>query len=204
MAAFQVILTSLGLQGLKPVVYRSLIGEQAPTKAGEYPKQSADSYGNIVGDRESATRTSFLGTPVFSDLTIIGDSEQEDIVLDTVLIEVSMRKNIVTTGVQGRNGTVKEYVSDGDYDVRLRGLIVSDGDNRYPFEEVRDLHSVLSQPFALSIACDFLRLFNVYNLVVTGFRFPQSEGYQNTQTFEIDCISDSPEELIEEDATVNQ
>jgi Domain of unknown function (DUF6046) len=205
MAAFQIILQSLGLQGLKPAVYRAQIGRELEPRGGDYPKQFSDSYGNIVGDQESGARTSWLGTPVFSDLAIVNrDEGQEDIVFDTILIEVSQRKNIVTTPVQGRNGTVKEYVSDGDYDVRLRGAVVSNGDNRYPYEEVRDLHQALSSPTTLTIACDYLRLFNVYSLVVTGFRFPQSEGFQNMQSFEIDCISDAPEELIQEDATTNQ
>lgn len=201
MPDFRIVLSSLGLQGLKPVVYRAFIGKQAKAGSSEKFPAQTDEYaaGNIRGDSPDIARKSWLGTPVFSDVNFPREGK-ENIVLDTVLVEVSQRKNIVTTAVQGRAGTIKEYISDGDYDVRLRGAIVTAGHNRYPDDRVRDLHDLLRQSEAIPVVANYLQLFDIYSLVVTDFSFSQNEGFQNVQNFEISCISDTPEELLEVDA----
>jgi len=199
MPKFQLILNSFGLAGLKPAVYRAFVGDTSPAGSGtEFPAQGDNSAGHITGEGSDANPKSWFGTPVFADVRFNRDGD-DPIKLDTVLVDVSQRKNIVTTAVQGRNGTVKEYVSDGDYEVRIRGAIVNTGDNRYPSAEVRDLHALLSKSEALPIVADYLRLFNIYSVVVTDYSFPQQEGFQNVQIFEITAISDTPEELVRED-----
>lgn len=199
MPDFRLVLRTLGLQGLKPVVYRLQRGRQAPAGVDtRYPEQGDAGLGlNIAGEE---ARRSYLGTPVFSDISIPRDG-RPDLLLETVLIEVSMRKNIVTTMVQGRPGTVKEYISDGDYDVRIRGVLVEPGSSQFPVQQVRDLHEVLRRSEAIAVVADYLRFFDIYNLVVTSYAFGQAEGYQNVQQFELTCISDNPEELIEENAS---
>jgi hypothetical protein len=199
MPNFRLVLRALGLQGVKPVVYNFQFGRQEPAGVEkDYPSISDSRSGlNIAGEN---ARTSWLGTPVFSDIMVKREGKP-DLVLETVLIDVAMRKNIVTTTVQGRPGTVKEYVSDGDYEVRIRGIIVEHGVNAYPFDQVRDLHEVLRRSEAIPVVADYLRFFDIYNLVVTSYNFAQSEGFQNIQTFELSCISDNPEELIEENAS---
>ncbi len=217
MPNYRLVLNALGLQGLKPVIYRAKFGATRPAGSSNeyspvgdpYPAGTSYDYAkqgeegipqNIAGD---AARLSALGTPVFCDIAFPRNNKS-DLVLDTVLIDVSMRKNIVTTPVQGRPGTVKEYISDGDYEVRIRGAIVENGTSNYPTNGVRDLHEILSRSEAIPIVADYLRQFNIYNLVVTDFSFPQREGYQNVQLFEITCLSDLPEELIEENASPDQ
>lgn len=199
MPNFRLVLGALGLQGVKPVVYNFQFGRQEPAGVdARYPEQGGDGAAlNIAGE---AARRSFLGTPVFSDIAIKREGKP-NLVLETVLIDVAMRKNIVTTTVQGRHGTVKEYVSDGDYEVRIRGILANPGTNAYPIDQVRDLHEVLKRSEAIPVVADYLRFFDIYDLVVTSYNFAQSEGFQNIQTFELSCISDNPEELIEENAS---
>lgn len=206
MPSFELVIGALGLQGLKPVVYRRALDTQQPAEAAnDYPAQQSTLVGDINGTSVEETRKSYLGTPVFSDLNFPGPDEGDDVVLETVLIDVSQRKNIITTPVSGRNGTVKEYISDGDYEVRIRGVLVTPGSTAYPYDQVRALGDRLRQPEALDVICDYLRNFDIYKLVVTDYSFPQNEGFQNVQAFEITCISDLPEELIEEEnATPDQ
>ena len=200
MPNFTLVLRTLGLQVIKPIVYGVQLGRQEPAGVERnYPEFESEVL-NIAGE---AARKSYLGTPVFADVTFPRDG-RPDMVLEPVLVDVSMRKNIITTVVQGKPGTVKEYISDGDYDVRIRGILVSPGNNQYPGDQVRDLHEVLQRSEAIPVVADYLRFFDIYNLVVTGYNFNQAEGYQNIQTFEITCISDMPEELIEENATPDQ
>lgn len=218
MPNFKLILRSLGLAGLKPVAYQ--LGASEPLQAGSgvsyrfggatavadvpysYPKWEAQAVTTLTGDTSDASAKSWLGTPVFADVRLPRDGKV-DLVLTTVLVDVSMTKNVIKTAVQGRNGTIKEYISDGDYEVRLRGAVVRDGEHNYPYDEMRDFHALLSRSEALPVVADYLRLFNIYSLVVTGFKFGQTEGMQNVQTFEIDCVSDTPDDLIEENATAD-
>lgn len=201
MGAFQIVLSNFGLSNVKPIFYRAGLGETPPAgAANEYPVQVGKDVGNMTGEGWDAAPKSWMGLPVFADVRFPMPGNRPDINLQTVLVEVSQRKQIVTTAVQGRNGTVKEYIADGDYEVRIRGAIVTGaGADNYPYQDVRDLHELLSRSEAVEVVADYLRLFNIYSLVVTGYSFPQTEGLQNTQLFEIEAVSDLPEELIEED-----
>ena len=199
MAKFEIILSQFGLSGIKPRVYRSALGTDLKPESAEYPLASEEEpIVELSSSPSDQSIFSYLGTLVFSDMLI----KQEDgqyMHLDTVLFEVSQRKNIVTTTVAGRSGTIKEYISDGDFDIKIRGSLSSKFTNSYPIEDVRKLKQILKIPQALEVACDFLQLFDIYNIVVTGYSIPQVEGYQNLQFFDIDAISDTPVELIEED-----
>lgn len=138
-------------------------------------------------------RMSLLGTPVFCFCQLTANAKT--VALDTVLTDISMSRNIVITPVVGRDGTVKEYVSDGDYKIKIRGALVSQN-NKFPIVEVQTLLSILKAKSTVQVSGGIFRLFSIFNIVVTDYSFPQSEGAANTQLFEIDALSDAPIELI--------
>lgn len=166
-------------------------------------------------DENAPDLTSYLGTPVFANLVFIpgsyvdnkgnevsygeilkNDETAENFQVNTVLIDVSQSKQIIKTNIQGVAGTVKEYISKGDYQITIRGALVSESAQRYPQEQVQQLREYLEVEAAVGVASRFLNdIFNVDEIVVEGFRFPQQEGYQNVQLFEITAISDEPVEL---------
>jgi hypothetical protein len=188
MSRFSIILGAFGLGAIKPVVYSRNLGKEMPVRSSEYQVSEQAKEYHLAGGALDESRLSVLGTPVFCDLEIERTDGRLPFRLETCLIDVSQTKNIVTTVVQGRNGTVKEYIADGDYDVRIRGALVTD--NYYPREEVRDLHELLKQSELLTVVSDYLQLFDIKELVVTDYSFKQQEGYQNVQLFEINAISD--------------
>lgn len=155
-------------------------------------------------DPDKSSRTSYFGTPVFSNIEIKpfqyeklnGETIQikNGIVIDHVLITVTQTKNIVTTPIQGRPGTVKEYISDGDFEIELTGTISSKGNN-YPETDVNELVQILRAPVAINIISEFLNWFDIHSVVVTDYSFPQSEGFRNQQEFNITLLSDTPVEL---------
>jgi hypothetical protein len=170
-----------------------------------------------TGEFESdiAVKTSALGTEVFTNLSFLGGSfvplgggipiNFNSINIDTVLMTVSMTKNIVTTPIQGKAGTVKEYVSDGDYQIDVRGILTSDGGNTYPTDLVEQMTQIFTIPDSLRITSEFLNHFGtaspkglsgIDEVVITDFNFPQQEGFRNQQLFTCKMISDSPIELI--------
>ena len=137
---------------------------------------------------------SLLGTPVFADLELyIEDGDR--LYLQDILITINQSKNIVTTQINDRKGTVKEYISEGDYNVQIQGLIVSD-DYSYPRADVETLRELLTADVALKVISPFLEIWGIYELVVTDFNIPQQPGMQNTQAFSITALSDEPIELI--------
>ena len=146
----------------------------------------------------SPTKTSWLGTLIWSDMILKYDNQE--IYFDTVLFNVSQSKNIVKTALQGRNGTIKEYISDGDYVIDIRAAIVSQG-REYPEDAVRNLVGLLAIPEALEVVSPLLQLFEVYSIVVEDYKLLSQEGFTNTQLVEINCVSDSPIELISDDTT---
>jgi hypothetical protein len=195
MNQYNFILNSFGLQTLKPRIYKN--GE--PLKVGHSDDNASTMViANGLDDNMNGGVTVLgpLGTPVFCQLTIKSQDEKKHLPLYWVLAEVNMQKNIVKTTIQGRNGTVKEYISDGDYQVRLRGGLYSANNSRaYPKNEVMQLRDLLLIPDALKVTSEFLQLFNIYNIVVEDFSFPQQEGVQNIQLFDINCSEDKPIEL---------
>ncbi len=75
------------------------------------------------------------------------------------------RKKYCYHSSAGRNGTIKEYISDGDYSITVDAGInnYTEGDDtgasmEYPVEKVTELQKLLSLPEALKVQSDFLEV----------------------------------------------
>jgi len=158
--------------------------------------------GNIPNtyNPDERVATSMLGTPVYSDLNIQGGSYTDNdgntitfpaVQLDTILFVVTQSKNIVITNVQGRNGSIKEYISDDDYNITISGTIIG-SNNVYPKDDVLGLKKVLDAPISLNVNSWFLNQFGVHGIVVKDYNFPQVAGRNSQQEFTISAISDLP------------
>ena len=97
--------------------------------------------------------------------------------------QVSQSKNIVTTPLQGFNGTVKEYMSDGDFQISIDGRLSGVYDNvtdsfrsssLYPHEYVKSLVAALRVPAAIPVSNQILSgILGVNFAVVTDFSLPR-------------------------------
>jgi Domain of unknown function (DUF6046) len=183
-------------------IYQLSVNGLTPLEANrsEFPAQTARGNGSKRLDTGSADAPiyNWLGLQVFSSATLIHPETKERFNLLTVMFEVRQTKNIDTVAVTGLNGTIKTYINDGDFEVRIKGMLTTDNANDYPIDDVKKLTDILRQPKAIEVICDYLLLFGIYNLVIMDYTFPQSEGIQNIQTFEITALSDAPIELIED------
>lgn len=148
-------------------------------------------------DQDAPIRKSLLGTGVFSDLNfgpapiINGVQLPEFIPLDCVLFTVNQTKNIVKTIIQGRNGSVKEYISDGDFSINIK-IAISGDYGVYPQEQMENLLTYLNAPGALPINSKFLQTLGIYNVVVESYDVNQKEGHYSTQLVDIKAVSDFP------------
>lgn len=185
----RIIIRTFGLGALKENLYKTGMpidfGKDNPNETSFLP-----------------TYRSYLGSYVFSDLDISPEEGNlPRIQIPTVLFNVTQRKNIVVTPVQGRNGTVKEYISDGDFQINIKGVIAG-LNGVYPNAQaqgnsnlVSDLTQVLALAKSLKVNSWYLNQFGITELVVTDYNFPQVEGQYSTQAFEISALSNTPFEL---------
>lgn len=125
----------------------------------------------------------------------------KEFIFNECLIFLNMEKNIVTTALQGRNGTIKEYISDGDYNITIdAGVSTYEIDKEegysldYPIDAVAELKSILSLPETLEVQSDFLELFGIKSAVVKNFSL-QQETHSNRQSINIQMLSDEPYEI---------
>ena len=144
--------------------------------------------------------TGLLGLPVFSQVNFLAPAGWVQLHLNDPIVEISRAKKIVTTEIEGRNGTVKEFISSGDYAVSIKGILASDPmkgteARRYPTAQVQALKELIDLPQALPVTGRLFKLFGIHNLVIMDHAWPAVPGYTNLQAFELRCLSDSPIEL---------
>ncbi len=141
---------------------------------------------------------SYLGTLVFAPFEFMAGNYQkgEDLVryeglrIDTALIDVALEKQIVRTAIQGKKGTVKEFICDGDYLVTVRALLVSPNTYLSPESAIRRLNTLFTVPDSLEVKSDFLQLFSVYRIVIDKPSFKQVQGFPNMIAVEFTAYSD--------------
>lgn len=136
----------------------------------------------------------WLGRQVLTDLSVIVPDEGE-LVINDATVNVSLQKEIVKTSLVGHKGTIKEYITDGDYQVNISvGLAAVDGEGRivdqYPERAMSQLRAILERPEALEVSSAFLDVFGIRYLVVTGFTAKQMT-HSNRQVIEITAVSDT-------------
>jgi hypothetical protein len=191
----EIILKNVGLSLIKPKFYKV--------------NESVVSEENTDFDNDG-TIGNMLGMPVFDSITFKNPNNQiqnfvnggegqgansSDLVLITALITASKNKNIVVTKIQGRNGTVKEYVSDDDYTISIKGVLVGKYANVRPVDEIKKLENLCDSPLEVDIVSNFLADLNVLTVVITSHSKTQREGMRNVIDFEIQCLSETPFEI---------
>jgi len=121
------------------------------------------------------------------------------------VIEFSWSREVVKTRIAGasdrKRGTVKEMVAEDDWQIRVKGVLCSFPDDKYPDGDLRDLREFRNIPVAVEIEEGKLfEMLGIYNVVCTKLDLSPKRGFVNTQPFVLDLVSDQPEELDIEDS----
>ena len=135
----------------------------------------------------------WLGRNVLTDL-VVRVPEKGVLTIPDVTINISKQKEIVKTAIVGRAGTIKEYITDGDYQLSISIGIVSVDENnqiidQYPESAISTLREVLEENQSLEASSTFLDVFGINKIVVTGFSAKQMT-YANRQVVEVSALSD--------------
>ena len=124
------------------------------------------------------------------DYMILGNHE-----LEHVTVDCTMSKRIVTTAINGRPGTVKEWVSDGDVVITVVAKVM--GDEVDPKERVQRILDELKRPEVLEVTNELLNdVWKVERVVVTSIKTTNRTD-RNWEEVTIGMLSDE-EYLVEE------
>ena len=183
-------------------------------------------------ENDAPLKLSYLGTPVYSNLIFPNGNYQDPdqpadtnvriaydgISIDTVIFKVSQVRNIVENKVNGFNGTIKEFINDGDYLIEATGVIIGESqvqsssdesdpnrvnDNiasigaRFPYDDIERLKTISSVPDSVPIVSDFLGIFDIDNVVLKRVDVNQVEGAKNYAEFKIIMVSDNADFVLE-------
>jgi hypothetical protein len=146
---------------------------------------------------------SALGTPVFSDLTLqsvtytdFSNPNRPLITTPTVkwtivLFNVTLPTIVVKTTIQGRKGTVKEYIGEDDYSVTINGILPGPNGS-YPVQDVANLKAIKSAPVPIPVTSSYLNNLGIHTIVFTSLVLDQEPGGYSKQNFTLEGISDEP------------
>lgn len=109
--------------------------------------------------------------------------------MDSAIISVSKKKNIVKTKIVNNSSTRKEYISSGDYNIQITGAFTTNNDSIYPTSDVDALVRALDAPIPLEIVSPYLFRFGITRMVVDNFDLPQERGSYASQKFSIKATS---------------
>lgn len=155
-----------------------------------------------VPEFDEQVRRSSIGSPIYkfadvrlSSFRVNGSTGQPtfpEVLLDTCLVDVQQPKNIIITEVQGRDTGVIEYISRGNAQITLRGVLDSGAMNVYPEQAVTNLVNLLNLAEPLAITSPFIQLLGIDEVVVQSFTMFQDPGGYNYQAYEISLIENIP------------
>ena len=149
-------------------------------------------------------RIGMLGLPVFDTVKLISPQYKDDLnktiasktlILDIALIDVTNVRHIVTTEIAGRNGSVKEYMSNGDSQISIKGSLINELATITPYQLMQDMDFIATCPETLIVESNFLSYLGIFNLVIKQVRYSQQEAMRNIVNYELECISDVSFEL---------
>ena len=118
------------------------------------------------------------------------------------VISITSRKTIIETPLTERRGTVKELVNIRDYEIVIKGFIISES-NEFPENDVTTLRTIYEQNTAISIQCPLTDIFLLRpdrsgsdQVVIQELKFPAIAGVKNIRPYELHMLSDEPFNLI--------
>lgn len=140
--------------------------------------------------RESGYADIFLPIWLFEEDTTPDDAKY---LLPLSTLKMICKKNVVTTPLVNRDGTVKEEISIDDWELEIKGVMVGlDGD--YPDRDLQTLAGWWERSTSLNIqnAKTAICMNSSEKVVITSLTLPECKGFENTQPYELKMISDAP------------
>lgn len=178
------------LFGLQNAVEKKLFGGNSDTSEYSFATPSERREYNINGSPFYGLNNN--GNEVFLPIWLIR-SDGTRFMLQNTVSSFASKKVIVETPLVSRQGSVKEEVSIDDWEINVKGIIVSP-DYDYPDQQVADLQAIyaLSESLGIENARSSLLFRGNEKVVLRNMKLPEIKGRKNVQAFELDLVSDIP------------
>lgn len=106
------------------------------------------------------------------------------------IISVGQKKNVITTKIMGKDGTIKEFVGMDDFEVKLEVTIFGKN-GQYPYEDVNNLTQYLIYKQPIPVTCDYLnQIFGINYLIIKDYDINMEAGSISQQHVTITALSD--------------
>lgn len=134
----------------------------------------------------------WLGQTHLTRLFFKSKISNKEFEFEEAYVNVSRQKTIVETAVVGKDGTVKEFISNGDFALDIQIALKDDEDRDiYPIDQLNDFAELLDENRELKVGSEFLDAFKIAEIVVKTYNVPQ-QTYSNRQNISIQAVSDTP------------
>ena len=149
----------------------------------------------IFPDINNITGDLLNGSQYFMTLKLRDKAGVEYVLPNEPLISFRESKTIVETATVGKNrkGTVKEYITTDDVQMRIIGICYNrENDQQYPAEQVKELNALFAQNETLEVVGNKLfELMGVRSVVLYDKGFEEMPGQQSMQKYEFTAVSDT-------------
>lgn len=113
--------------------------------------------------------------------------------LPFAVISIYCRKNIVSTQMPERQGSVIEQISVDNHIIGIKGILVND-DNTYPEKEIISLKNLFEKNESLTIQSVLTNIFLNgafdHKVVLKSLTFPSNAGIENAKPYEMELEAD--------------
>jgi hypothetical protein len=100
--------------------------------------------------------------------------EYADIHIIGARIDVKKKNTIVATPLVNRAGKVKERIQQDDYTVKISGNLYTNQSDKFPYELLKQLNTILTSANSIYVASAFLDIFGIARLALKEADFNQS------------------------------
>jgi hypothetical protein len=136
----------------------------------------------------------WYGRPFIAHATLGGvelGSSKEDHIMIQPLILFEGHKDIEKTKIEAGTypGTMKEFISFGDYKLKIYGALINRNQKEYPYDQVRILKDIWQRNVALTFDCYISQELFDY-VVIEKIKFKELTKSPGWQMYEIEAVSD--------------
>ncbi|MDR1155296.1 MAG: DUF6046 domain-containing protein [Bacteroidales bacterium] len=156
--------------------------------------------------------TSMFGTPILGAVTFEGGTystydrmsgrliqgRYNDYTLPfSCICEFSRESHVITTGVLGNTGTVKELFGLGDWSISIRGIAVNGADRgkTSAHEQIKMLVKWQDINCAINVGGEVFESKSIYSIAIKSLDIQPIVAKYNVIPFQISAVSDEPLEL---------
>ena len=109
---------------------------------------------------------------------------------------MSVSKTVVQTQLGDGRIPVIEEVAHNGLDVSIRGVLINEDNDDYPYDQVAQLNNLINKRGGLVVQNNILnRCYGIERIVIRNASLPGEEGMQSMQAFTISAVSDRDVQL---------